>query len=254
VRGCKRIALSSLSLGLIGGLTAGPGYELIGKLIGGLSLGLIFGLRSSRQTITNDVQIVETLSLSWRGVLKGARIGLIVGLLIGLIGGLIFGLDMGPINALTVGLGGGLIGGLIFGLIGAMFGALSRRIVETKTSPNQGIRLTLRNAVFAGLIVGLFVGLIFGLIVGLSFGLGGGLSVGLYAALWYGGLDVIQHDTLRVILYFKRYAPWNYARFLDYAAERIFLQKVGGGYIFIHRRLLEHFASLEPEQEGLSGD
>jgi len=30
--------------------------------------------------------------------------------------------------------------------------------------------------------------------------------------------------------------------------NRIFLQKVGGGYIFIHRLLLEHFAqsSLEP--------
>ncbi|MDJ0904037.1 MAG: hypothetical protein QNJ55_35140 [Xenococcus sp. MO_188.B8] len=35
---------------------------------------------------------------------------------------------------------------------------------------------------------------------------------------------------------------WNYARFLDYASDRIFLQKVGGGYIFIHRLLLEHFA------------
>ena len=34
----------------------------------------------------------------------------------------------------------------------------------------------------------------------------------------------------------------NHARFLDYAAERIFLQKVGGGYIFVHRTLLEHFA------------
>ncbi|MDJ0592593.1 MAG: hypothetical protein QNJ72_21810 [Pleurocapsa sp. MO_226.B13] len=42
--------------------------------------------------------------------------------------------------------------------------------------------------------------------------------------------------------------PWNYARFLDYAAERIFLRKVGGGYIFIHRMLLEHFARMELEQ------
>jgi hypothetical protein len=37
--------------------------------------------------------------------------------------------------------------------------------------------------------------------------------------------------------------PWNYVKFLDYAAERILLRKVGGGYIFIHRMLLEYFAA-----------
>ena len=37
--------------------------------------------------------------------------------------------------------------------------------------------------------------------------------------------------------------PWNYPRFLDYAAERILLRKVGGGYIFTHRLLLEYFVT-----------
>jgi hypothetical protein len=41
--------------------------------------------------------------------------------------------------------------------------------------------------------------------------------------------------------------PLNYARFLDYAAKRVLLRKVGGGYIFVHRLLLEHFAALDPE-------
>lgn len=45
-------------------------------------------------------------------------------------------------------------------------------------------------------------------------------------------------------------APLHYARFLEYAADHIFLRKVGGGYIFVHRLLLEYFASLEPEEEG----
>ena len=39
--------------------------------------------------------------------------------------------------------------------------------------------------------------------------------------------------------------PWNYPRFLDYATERILLRKVGGGYIFVHRLLLEYFAALD---------
>ena len=63
-----------------------------------------------------------------------------------------------------------------------------------------------------------------------------------------GGKACIRHFTLHLILYRNGCIPWNYARFLDYASDRIFLQKVGGGYIFIHRLLLEHFAqrSLEP--------
>ncbi len=61
------------------------------------------------------------------------------------------------------------------------------------------------------------------------------------------GKTCIQHFTLRLILYRDGYIPWNYARFLDYASNRIFLQKVGGGYIFIHRLLLEHFAQMELE-------
>jgi len=40
------------------------------------------------------------------------------------------------------------------------------------------------------------------------------------------------------------FAPFNYIRFLDYATSRLFLRKVGGGYIFIHRMLLEYFAAL----------
>lgn len=39
--------------------------------------------------------------------------------------------------------------------------------------------------------------------------------------------------------------PWDYARFLDYATELGFLEKVGNGYIFIHPLLLEHFAQME---------
>ena len=39
--------------------------------------------------------------------------------------------------------------------------------------------------------------------------------------------------------------PLNYIGFLNYASERVFLQKVGGGYIFIHRLLLEHFAAMD---------
>ena len=40
---------------------------------------------------------------------------------------------------------------------------------------------------------------------------------------------------------------WRVVPFLDHSTERIFLRKVGGGYIFIHRLLQEYFASLYEE-------
>jgi len=38
--------------------------------------------------------------------------------------------------------------------------------------------------------------------------------------------------------------PRHYPDFLDEAANRVILNKVGGGYMFIHRLLQEHFAAM----------
>lgn len=46
-------------------------------------------------------------------------------------------------------------------------------------------------------------------------------------------------------------APWHYVDFLDYAAERLFLRKVGGGYSFIHRLLQDDFAVRYTESGGV---
>jgi hypothetical protein len=150
----------------------------------------------------------------------------------------------GIVPLLTVGLGFGLGFGLVFGLIGVLFGGLRRGIIDVKAIPNLGIKLSMRNAMLAGALALLVFGLILGLILGMDFALSFGLAVGLIAFFWYGGQDVIQHYILRIVLYWKGYTPLRYANFLDYAARLVFLQKVGGGYIFIHRLLLEHFATM----------
>jgi predicted lipid-binding transport protein (Tim44 family) len=157
---------------------------------------------------------------------------------------------------------------MLFVPIGAIFNGLDRKIVTSKSIPNEGMRLSIRNSVFGGLIAGLSTGLIIvlaseilfsGMLSQIIFVLSNGripvdalwihvlvvgLFIGLIAVFWYGGLDVIQHYILRLILVIHRHTPANYARFLDYAVDRIFLQKVGGGYRFIHRLLLEHFAEM----------
>ncbi|HEY9905096.1 MAG TPA: hypothetical protein V6D43_22160 [Candidatus Sericytochromatia bacterium] len=44
------------------------------------------------------------------------------------------------------------------------------------------------------------------------------------------GSSRVQHFILRVVFNFNGFIPWNYARFLNYATERMFLQRVGGRY------------------------
>ncbi|MGB3514108.1 MAG: hypothetical protein WBA93_33855, partial [Microcoleaceae cyanobacterium] len=53
---------------------------------------------------------------------------------------------------------------------------------------------------------------------------------------------VIEHLSLRITLFLTKKAPWNYARFLNYATEKMLVQRVGGGYRFIHRLLQERLA------------
>jgi len=223
----------------------------------GAIAGLIFGLRGSRQSMEYDIQTVEALRWSWRKALKGGPIG---GLIFGLVGvitaGILFGmhfLGRYNTNAIIVAM---VLGGLIFGMIGILIGilssGLSREIIETKSFPNQSILLSIRSAIIGGLASGLSIGMTIGLL-SLTFevnpvanALSGGLFGVVTGALWYGGFDVIQHYILRLILVIHGHIPANYARFLDYAVDRIFLQKVGGGYRFIHRLLLEHFAEMDP--------
>ena len=129
--------------------------------------------------------------------------------------------------------------------------------IDKSSIPNQGIIKSARNSMLLGIssvlswmiIVVLISHQIYPSIYSLDsifFGLGFYLLwILLLAVLTYDGGAWIKHAALRLILHRNGYSPWNYFRFLDYAVERLFLQKVGGGYIFVHRMLLEHFAAMK---------
>jgi len=131
-------------------------------------------------------------------------------------------------------------------------------------SPNEGIRRSLKNGLFIGLLGGLGFwlgkGLLgwpaYGRLGWLGTGLGTGLFGGLGAGLFFGLGAAMQHYTLRFWLWQARCtpAPWRYVAFLDDAVEQLLLRKVGGGYIFRHRLLQDYFASLDivPPHDPLS--
>jgi hypothetical protein len=65
-----------------------------------------------------------------------------------------------------------------------------------------------------------------------------------------GGLTILRHYVIRWLLARARRFPWRAQAFLDDTTARILLQRVGGGYRFMHRRLLDFFAdaqSVPPE-------
>ncbi len=82
----------------------------------------------------------------------------------------------------------------------------------------------------------------YGLPIGVPLGLLIGLLTGLRGTRAY-----IQHRVLRHELQRAGAVPPHYERFLDFAADHVLLQRVGGGYRFIHALLLDYFASLRPE-------
>jgi hypothetical protein len=233
----RRASLIALTSGLVFGAGGWlEGRELLGML-GGLSgttfgwLGSWLGDRDATEHPTRRNTALRRFARNTLGVALG--------------GGLIGALAGGLISALLSGLGLAILGGPLSGVI--------EGDITTRTVTNEGIRRSLRNAAVIGVVGGLLVALggslFFGLLPTLGgwlmFGLGGGLIFGLF----YGGATVLQHYTLRWMLYRNGSLPLRLVPFLDYCAERIFLRKVGGGYVFVHRLLMEHFASLYADEK-----
>jgi hypothetical protein len=259
-----------LSGGLLIGLREGLGKE---DLFVGLGCGLFFGLLGGlggekfflaefygllygeRQPLEKRQWSWSVLRHAWLNKLPNKR-QLYQGLFLGLLGELLLALRYGLPVGLLSGLLLGLVYGLAYGLPVVLLGGLSVGEIGTKSFPNEGIKRSLRNALTIGLVCwlslglsgGLFVGLLGELFValryGLAFGLLGGLRFALASGLRFGGHACLHHCALRLVLWYKNFAPFNYVHFLDYAAARVFLYKVGGGYVFIHRMLLEYFAAM----------
>jgi hypothetical protein len=229
----KRMTQESQTIFLIERIQPSWLQNRLKKFIYSIGVGLIYGLAFG-------------LAL---GLAAGLSYGLITGLAIALIFGLAFGLSAWLTNVGGVEWLAELVVNVIVKVLDQLIGRESARQNETEMVttkiPNQEIKETVRNALFWGVFGAFFSGIVSKILqpefflIGVLFGFA-------YGATTQGRVG-IQHLSLRVVLYFSRQIPWDYADFLDYATERIFLQKVGGGYIFIHRVLQEHFAQIELE-------
>jgi DNA polymerase III delta prime subunit len=239
--------ITTLFLGLPCGLIFGLLYGLPVGLLCTAFIGVGFGLwlgfvdwrpeEKLKVTIKPAAVIGWSWRQFWRQLGRGAGILLVV-LPLGLCAGGSMGLIFGPII--------GWLGALFFLVILGAFLGSSNEMLDKRIhfKPNQEIWLSMRNGSVIGLFYGLISGVYFWWAVSPPWGLGIGLGIGLILWLFRGGFAWYAHFTLRLLLWRAGCMPWNYSRFLDYAARRILLQKVGGGYKFFHGLLQEYLASL----------
>ena len=260
--GLAYLSVLILSQNAIGGWVT----VLLDTLEVAIICGSFFGLYSVGGRLENDIRFLETLGWSWRRARLGSMIGFGGGLAISIISTLAtLGLtlvdwsDRYPMYVVVIGSfiafccvsmpGFGLVGISI----GALFGGIVSKISQEQSKSSWMLKL--RNIAIIGVWVAFIASLASVITLVLEFFLAGenilsgvttgisfGILVGVLAMFWFGIFSAIRHFTLRFILTFSEHIPFNLSRFLDHAVDRIFMQRVGSGYIFIHRALLEYFA------------
>ena len=220
-----------------------------------LAFGLVFGAAGWRPDPQTDVRSAEALSWSFHEARRGLLPGLVLGVMAVVVTGLIFARS----NPLTIWLTFGITYAVL-GFVGIVliFGLRGKQ-VEGKSFPNQGIWLSARNALRAGMTMGAVAGATYSIGYGLLPGAVLALRVGFLMMLIYGLLDVLKHACLRLILNLSERVPWRLARALDLCAALGFLNKAGGGYLFANRLVQDYFAmqamaDLTPEERKMNND
>ena len=192
---------------------------------------------------------------SWRGAHRGLVRGLVW-----LGGGLVFGLIVGLVVGRVVWLVFGLIVGMVFELL-AIFreGLPEEGPIQELAVPNEGTwqsgRLGLFTLPGAAVLVGAlawFTDIGAERIGGVRFPGEAGLAslaaaiASLVVTMWLAqGTLFLAHWVFRFGLRLYGYAPFRLDRFLEYAAHRrLFLQRIGGGYRFVHDVVRKHFYDL----------
>ena len=192
------------------------------------------------------IETVESLGWSWPWAALGFGLGGLGGLALGALAAWLDRWTNTPWIALLPAAGGVLL---------MIENALLRGELRLRTTPGQGVAASRRNGFMVmGLVFVLMAGL-GAVAVALGAAVGGpqaiipatawllwlALYLGVGCGLAFGLLAYGQHRRLVRLLHDRGHLPADPADFLNYAAERNLLRKVGGGYTFVHALLLEYF-------------
>jgi eukaryotic-like serine/threonine-protein kinase len=269
--------LTTLVVGLVTGLN--PETLLNGALLGAVVGAPITGLAGGPWVGPRRIHLVERVAWSLQRALRSAAgsLSVVVFLALILVLSALSALGQSQ-DAIKIGLLVAIALGAPPALVTAVLGGFESKDLADETRrliPNQGVHHGAHTAlvaaglsalassasivltfgifgqalnpdistILAGPIGGLVEGsphyvqvtLVLGLIFGSLYGLIGGLA--------YGGFAYLSHFVLRLMLRREQAMPLDYVRFLNFASDCIFLRKVGGGYVFVHRLLQEYFCA-----------
>jgi hypothetical protein len=206
-----------ISIGLIGGISAGFTYTIGVGLGYGLSAGLSYWLLIGLfHGLYSDALDAHHRIRPNQGIRNSLRNSIVIGFISACVGCLLCILNSVIITALWLGVN------LLFNIPAILKIGLSS---EMDFLGGNWLIAALSN--------------------GLQDGLAVAISGGLLVALISGGLACFRHVILRWFLWRTQSIPWKYVRFLDFTTKRVLLRRVGGGYIFTHRLLLDYFATQD---------
>jgi hypothetical protein len=224
----------------------------------GLGAWLGYGFRSAFRRPNTEIQLADELHWSWWHASRGV---LFAWLLLGLVivlwhAGYNYALEY-PLRKVATDVidtvsspGDWLPASLVAALIGLIVAGLRPSVKDVTIRPYDGLRRTMRRSVlFAGLAAVSYIVSYYA-----RFGFLDAASVwaciegttAVLALFWLGlgGLDIWRHGVLRGLLALNQSLPLRAISLLDEERSLVFVRRVGGGYTFIHRMLLEYFASL----------
>jgi serine/threonine protein kinase len=174
-----------------------------------------------------DIRLIDRLRFSFRKALRAA----------------VFGVAAGVIAALVVADDATAMMVVILYLTSLwfLFGGLRGRQVSTGARPYVGVAHSLSWSVVLGLLAIPLTALPTAMTYGWFYGFCAGLTTGAVLWLWYGGMALVQYAVLRWMLSLQG-ARFFRTKYLEAAADRALLHRLGSGYLFVHPMLRESFS------------
>jgi serine/threonine protein kinase len=180
--------------------------------------------------VRGDIRLVDRLRFSVAKALRSAIFGVAAGIIAALVAN-----DAGNgVTAMSV---------VILYLTGIcfLFGGLRGRQVSTGARPYTCLIHSCQWSVALGVLAIPLAALPTAITYGGHYGFYVGLTTGAVLWLWYGGMALVQYVVLRAMLSLQG-ARYFRTAYLEAAADRALLHRLGSGYLFVHPMLRANVA------------
>lgn len=172
--------------------------------------------------VRGDIRLIDELRFSLTKALRAGAVGLVVSLICA--------------SVLAEDATAALIVTLFWTTLAFLFGGLRGREVATAARPYMHVVHSLGWSAGLGALGVVVTALPMASEYGGRYGLFAGLFTGTMLWLWYGGMALTQYGVLRALLRLGGARCFQIA-FLEAAADRALLHRVGDGYLFVHPML-----------------